>query len=152
MALEPLENEGHVEHGVGVTRIGLKRAIEAGNRLLGAALIIQHIREVVPGLSVARIGFHGGPIGRLRFEAPPGRTQDVAEVERRRRVGRIQIHRASIKSLRGLNIARLFGRLGIFEDNIGVVPRPFDVKNELAGFVGAALHLLDENPIGRFRK
>src|SRR5258708_25878326 len=137
--LDPLKQEGHVEHGIGIAGIGFERTIKVRDGLLGATLDIQQICEVVPGLGEARISLHGGPISRLGFEASPHRAQDIAEGEWRHGGGRIHVHRPPIELLRCRGVARRFGWLGILGDGIGILPGVFDVQNELAGPVATTL-------------
>src|SRR3984893_9304423 len=47
--LQPLEKKSHVEHGVSIGGIDTKRALQALDRLVDAALIVKDIGKVVPG-------------------------------------------------------------------------------------------------------
>src|SRR6202040_4014832 len=84
--LKSLEKKAHIEHGVSVCGIGTKRARQALDRLVDAALIVEDIGEVVPCRCEIRTGPDGCAIGGLRFEAAPARTQHISEVKRRGRV------------------------------------------------------------------
>ena len=61
MPLKSLEKKAHIEHGVSVCGIGTKRALQALNRLVDAALIVEDIGEVVPCRCEIRIGPDGWP-------------------------------------------------------------------------------------------
>ena len=67
--LQSLEKKANIEHGVSICGIGIKRALQALDRLVDAALVIEDIGEVVPGRCEIRIGADGCPIGGLRFGA-----------------------------------------------------------------------------------
>src|SRR3984893_5650685 len=82
----------------------------------------------------------GFPIGGLRFEGAPARTQNIPEVEWCGWARRIHLYHAPIKTFGGFDVAPLFGGLDLFEDCISVVSRLFNFENELAGPDGAAFH------------
>jgi hypothetical protein len=67
--LQSLQKKANIEHGVSICGIGIKRALQALDRLDDAALVIEDIGEVVPGRCEIRIGPDRYPIGGLRFEA-----------------------------------------------------------------------------------
>ena len=46
--LQSLEKKANIEHGVSICGIGIKRALQALDRLVDAALVIEDIGEVVP--------------------------------------------------------------------------------------------------------
>src|SRR5580704_11125175 len=145
--LQSLEKKANIEHGVSICGIGIKRALQALDRLVDAALVVEDIGEVIPGRCEIQIGPDGCPIGGLRFEAAPARTQHSPEVERRGRVRGIDLHNSPIETFGRRDIAPLLGSLGLFED-CSVVSRLVNVENELAGLVGAAFHLFDKDAVG----
>src|ERR1700730_2501219 len=79
--LQSLEKKAHIEHGVSIGGMGTKRTLQALDRLVDPALIVEDHGEVVPGRCEIRIGPDGFPIGGLRFEGAPTRTQHIPEVE-----------------------------------------------------------------------
>src|ERR1700736_5986474 len=53
--LQSLEKKANIEHGVSICGIGIKRALQALDRLVDAALVIEDIGEVVPSRCEIRI-------------------------------------------------------------------------------------------------
>src|SRR6202047_3506222 len=65
--LQSLEKKANIEHGVSICGIGIKRALQALDRLVDAALVIEDIGEVVPGRCEIRIRPDGCPVEQLRL-------------------------------------------------------------------------------------
>ena len=120
--LQPLQEQRHVEHRVGIARIGIERALLAIDRLGEPAAVVEQIGEIVPGRRKFRVRLDGGAVGGLRLDHAALLPQQVAEIEARRRIARIELHDAPVLGFRRRRIALLLGGLRLREGGVGACP------------------------------
>ena len=144
--LQPLEQQRQIEHRVGIVGIGVERALAGSRSPLGAALVVEHIGEVVPGLGEVRIGLDGGPIGGLRFDVLARSTRStLPRLNGAAGSAGIDASSPADRAARPSRCRSLSSAACACSNSCSASSAGFSTENELAGLVGAALHLLDQD-------
>jgi hypothetical protein len=99
-----LKQEGKIEYGVHIFRLGFQGPLQSLDRICRPAQLIQQVREVVPSLRKPGISCNGLADADSASTLRPARSEQIAQIEGRRRIVRLAFGKRSVEAFGFCNI------------------------------------------------